>query len=81
MAEDNPAPDFTDITGNVNYSEGKVRQIAIYVPVAFATSMAGTIQALLNALETDHKPLSAMINYDAVASDITIGSLDDLRSA
>lgn len=79
LAENNPAPDFTDMTDLVNYTEGKVRQCAIYVPVAFATAMVGAIQALVDTLETEHKPLSVLLNYDSLEAAITIGDFDDLR--
>lgn len=80
LAEDNPAPDFTDITTLVDDAGGNIRQMGIYVPIAFATAMVGTIQAILTTLETNHKPLEVLLNYDATSSSITIGSLDDLRA-
>lgn len=74
------APDFTDITSMVNASTGKLRQIGIYVPVAFDDAMPGTIQAILDTLETNHKPTEVLLNYDAASGSITIGSLDDMRA-
>jgi hypothetical protein len=53
------AYDFTEITLMRDYSDGKVRQIGVFVTsAAYASSMLTTIQALVTLSQTSAKPIS-----------------------
>lgn len=72
-------PDFTEITDMQAYAEGKIRQVGVYAPVATTTTFISAIQAILEDLEDEHKPCSALIAW-YTEDTITISALSDLRA-
>ncbi len=72
--------DFEDLATLVNYADGKIRQAAIFVSgEAFATAQVTAIQAVIDTLAEEHKPLSVLFTADfSAVADLT--TLSDLRA-
>jgi len=53
---------FANITTMQNFAQGEIKQLGVYYKsTAFSTAHLTTIQALLNTLATNHKPISSVI--------------------
>jgi len=62
------ATTFASVTLMQNFAQGEIKQMGIYQKTtAFATSQTTTLQAILNALETNKKPISSVV-YQAEIS-------------
>ncbi len=64
----------------VNFAGGKIRQVGIYCKKAFDTDDLDLVQGVIDDLDAEHKPLSALFAFYAEGT-ITISSLTDLRTA
>jgi hypothetical protein len=73
------ATTFANVTVMQNYALGEIKQMGIYQKTtAFATSQTTTLQAILTALETNHKPISAVFyqsDFSAVTDLTTLANL------
>lgn len=71
--------DYTVIETVQNFSDGKIRQIAVYDQIAFATANVQALQASYTVLEADHKPLHVFYaaNFQGTA---TLSGLPDLTT-
>tara|TARA_R110002012_G_scaffold271164_2_gene456350 strand:- start:1549 stop:2730 length:1182 start_codon:yes stop_codon:yes gene_type:complete len=76
---DSVAIDYSVIETVQNFSDGKIRQIAVYDQIAFATANVQTLQTSYTNLEADHKPLHVLYaaDFQGVA---TIAALSDLTT-
>ena len=76
---DSVSIDYTAIETVQNFADGKIRQIAVYDSIAFATATVQTLQTSALALEIAHKPLSVLYaaNFQAIAN---ITALPDLAA-
>lgn len=74
------ATTFASVTLMQNFSQGEIKQMGIYQKTtAFATSQTTTLQAILDALETNHKPISSVL-YQAEFSGVTdLATLSNLK--
>lgn len=71
--------DFTEVKTMQRASAGKIRQVGVYVTTSFATTMLESLQAVADALDTEHMPLSFLLGADIHdMADLT--TLDDLRA-
>lgn len=62
------ATTFASVTLMQNFAQGEIKQMGIYQKTtAFNTSQTTTLQAILNALETNKKPISSVV-YQAEIS-------------
>lgn len=62
------ATTFAKVTSLQNFAQGEIKQLGIYQKTtAFATSQTTTLQAVLDALETNKKPISSVV-YQAEIS-------------
>jgi hypothetical protein len=79
---DSTAIDYSVIETVQNFSNGKIRQIAVYDQIAFATANVQTLQTSATALETAHKPLSVLYaaDFQAVANITALPDLTTLAS-
>ena len=66
MIADVPAGayDYEEITTIVNFADGDIRNVAVYLDVAFATTQVTAIKPIITALETAHKPISVLLAAD-----------------
>lgn len=65
------ATTFASVTLMQNFAQGEIKQMGIYQKTtAFATSQTTTLQAVLDALETNHKTISSVL-YQAEFSGTT----------
>lgn len=56
------ATTFAKVTTLQNFAQGEIKQLGIYQKTtAFATSQTTTLQAVLDALETNHKTISSVL--------------------
>jgi len=74
------ATTFASVTLMQNHALGELKQLGIYQKTtAFATSQIATLQAVLDALETAHKPISS-VKYQAEFSTVTdLTTLSNLK--
>lgn len=73
------ATTFASITLMQNIAQGKIRQVGIYQKTTvFADSQCATLQAILAANYTNHKPLEAIYQPD-FSDGTAITALDNLR--
>lgn len=73
------ATTFASVTLMQNFALGKIRQIGVYQKTtAFATTQLATLQAIVNANTTVHKPLEVV--YQAEMSASTLSTLASLRT-
>lgn len=74
------ATTFSKVTTLQNFAQGEIKQLGIYQKTtAFATSQTTTLQAVLDALETNHKPISSVL-YQADFSAVSdLSTLSDLK--
>jgi hypothetical protein len=70
--------DNTHIEDIVNFANGEIRQIAVYMQTSFATTDMGLIQAAITKLQSEYKWLSAVYAGDQLGD--TLSALTDLRS-
>jgi len=61
-----------------DYAEGKIRQIGVFLPDTFASSMVTGSQTTCTTLETENQPLSVLITADFTAT--TLSALADMRA-
>jgi hypothetical protein len=73
------AETWAEIATVQNFSEGKIRNMGIFTKQAFATADMVLMQAIMTTLETENKPVSAVL-YAADLSDVVTGSLVTLRT-
>ena len=82
MVAEKPAAgsvDFEEMIDLANFANGKIRQVAIWLDVTFATSQVTAIQTVCDTLEADHMPLSVLMTSDfSAVADLT--ALSDLRA-
>ncbi len=73
---------FSEITTMQNYALGKIVQMSIWVDraTAFASGHTTTIQAVLDALDADEKPISAVGYFADISGTANISGLSDLSS-
>lgn len=64
------AYDGSELTLIQNYAEGKIRQCGVFLVDTFATADITQSQTKLDALATDHKPMSVLFASDMSATDI-----------
>lgn len=73
------ATTFASVTLMQNFAQGEIKQLGIYQKTtAFATSQVTTLQAVLDALETNHKTISSVIyqaDFSAVTDLTTLANL------
>jgi hypothetical protein len=69
-------PDFAEVDELMNESSD-IRQIGVYIPMAFATTQVSALQAKAAALEASHKPVQLLMQ--ALHASIDVSTLDDLR--
>lgn len=78
------ATTFASVTLMQNFAQGEIKQMGIYQKTtAFATSQVATLQAVLDALETNHKTISSVIyqaDFSGVADLTTLSNLKLLSS-
>ena len=73
------ATTFASVTLMQNFALGKIRQIGVYQKTtAFATTQLATLQAIVDANTTVHKPLEVV--YQAEMSASTLSTLTSLRA-
>lgn len=61
-----------------NYASGKIRQIGVFLPDTFASSMVTQSQTYCNTLEVENQPLSVLLTADFTAT--TLSALADMRA-
>ena len=75
---------FASVTLMQNFAQGEIKQLGIYQKTtAFATSQVTTLQAVLDALETNHKTISSVIyqaDFNAVTDLTTLANLKLLNA-
>ncbi len=69
-------PDYAEIDDLMN-EKADIRQIGVYIPMAFASTMVGSLQAKAESMEAAHKPIQIVLQ--PTWHTISIGVLDDLR--
>lgn len=69
---------FVEIETLVNATNGRIRQMAIMLDTVFSNGHIATIQTIVEALESEHKPISVI--YSADMSALELDELVDLRS-
>lgn len=78
------ATTFASVTLMQNFAQGEIKQLGIYQKTtAFATSQVTTLQAVLDALETNHKTISSVIyqaDFSAVTDLTTLANLKLLNA-
>jgi len=62
----------------VNYSDGEIRQIAVFMQTAWSTSDMGIIQVAIDKLQTEYKRLNAVYSADQLGDTLT--ALTSLRA-
>lgn len=79
---DSTSIDYAVIETVQNFSNGKIREIAVYDQIAFATANVQTLQTSATALETAHKPLSVLYaaDFQGVANITALTDLTTLAS-
>lgn len=71
--------DFAEVTTMQNFSEGKIRQMAVYTQATYATATSTLLQAQATAMDLVKKPLSIFYQGDySAVSDLT--TLTDLHT-
>ena len=71
---------FDELDDLVNFADGKLRQVAIYVSgETFATAQVTAIQAKITALATIHKPFHVLFTAD-ISAIVDLSTLSDLRA-
>lgn len=70
--------DGTQIGLVQDYADGDIRQIGVYLPDTFASSMVTGSQTGASAVEADDKPLSVLVTGDFAAT--TLAALADMRA-
>ena len=74
---------FSEITTMQNYALGAIRQMGIYSQAAYSSSRLTTIQSVLAALDTAHKPISSVVlanDFTAVTDLATLTNLQTLSA-
>lgn len=61
-----------------NFASGKIRQIGVFLPDTFASSMVTQSQTYCTTLETENQPLSVLLTADFTAT--TLSALADMRA-
>jgi hypothetical protein len=61
-----------------DYAEGKIRQIGVFLPDTFASSMVTGSQTTCTTLEVENQPLSVLLTADFSAT--TLSALADMRA-
>ena len=79
---DSTAIDYSVIETVQNFANGKIRQIAVYDQIAFATANVQTLQTSATALEVAHKPLAVLYaaDFQGVANITALTDLTTLAS-
>lgn len=74
------ATTFASITLMQNFAQGEIKQLGVYQKTtAFNTTQIATLQAVLDALETNHKTISSVV-YQADFSSVTdLTTLSNLK--
>jgi len=74
------ATTFSKVTSLQNFAQGEIKQLGIYQKTtAFATSQTTTLQAVLDTLETNHKPISAVLYQAEFSSVSDLSTLSNLK--
>ena len=69
----------TEIKTMQDFAEGEIRQIAVHIPnEVFASSHVTATQAILDTLESENKPLSAILGVDFTG--LSLATLSDLST-
>ena len=72
-------PNFAEIKAIQRATEGKIRQIGVFLTQTFAGSQVTLIQGILDDLDDEHMPLEALLAADfSAVTDLT--ALVDLRT-
>ena len=71
--------DFAEVKTMQRAAAGKIRQVGVYVTTSFATTMLESLQAVADALDTEHMPLSLLLGAD-IHDVADLSTLDDLRA-
>jgi hypothetical protein len=72
------AYDGTQLKLLQDFSEGKIRQIGVFSPDTFASSLVTESQTGATQLETENQPLSVLVTADFTAT--TLAALADMRA-
>lgn len=74
------ATTFASVTLMQNFALGEIKQMGIYQKTtAFATSQTTTLQAVLNALETNFKPISSVVYQAEISGTADLTTLVDTK--
>lgn len=74
------ATTFSKVTSLQNFANGEIKQLGIYQKTtAFATSQTTTLQAILDALETNHKPISSVVYNAEISATSDLTTLANLK--
>lgn len=74
------ATTFASVTLMQNFAQGEIKQMGIYQKTtAFATSQTTTLQAILNSLETNHKPISSVVYQAEISATSDLTTLANLK--
>lgn len=69
--------DFAEVQEMQNYSGGKIRQFGVFIPeVTFATAKITALQTIIDTIDSEHKPCSALIAMDMKS--LTLAQFSDL---
>jgi len=71
---------FSEITTMQNFTLGKIRQMGIYSQASFDSSRLTTIQTVLEALDTAHKPISSVILASDISGTVNLSTLANLAT-
>ena len=71
---------FSKVTTLQNFALGEIKQLGIYQKTsAFATGQIATLQAILDALETNHKTISSVVYMPDFSSVSDLATLSNLK--
>lgn len=74
------ATTFASVTLMQNFAQGEIKQLGIYQKTtAFATSQTTTLQAVLDALETNHKTISSVVYQAEISGTADLTTLANLK--
>lgn len=74
------ATTFASVTLMQNFAQGEIKQLGIYQKTtAFATSQVATLQAVLDALETNHKTISSVVYQPDFSTVTDLSTLSNLK--
>lgn len=71
---------FSEITTMQNFTLGKIRQMAIYSQASYDSSRLTTIQTVLEALDTAHKPISSVLFAGDISATSNLSTLANLAT-